>query len=108
MPCDQIRMMRVAARQVINNEFEVGKLDRGLLDKALHEGLKIPIGVCAYNGETLIIRTTGGTIELTIDQIKVAYSQQVVKATAKRYGWKLQEETTNAQGEPQYVYQKAR
>jgi hypothetical protein len=108
MPCNQIRLARVAARQVINNEFEVGKLDRDLLDKALHEGLKIPIGACAYTGAILTIRSTGRVIDLTLDQIKVAYSQQVVKATAKRYGWKLQEETATTQGEPQYVYQKAR
>lgn len=106
MPCDQIRLMRVAVREVVRNQYEVGRVDRALLDAALCE-LRIPVKACEYDGTTLTIRSQGSTLDLTLDQIKVAYSQQVVTATAKRYGWKLRVQETNDQGEPVYTYQKA-
>jgi hypothetical protein len=109
MPCDQVRRSRVALREITNNRFDVGKVDRDLLNHALHEGLKIPLGACVYDGETLTIRSVGGKLRLTLDQIKVAYSQQVVESQARRQGWQLRLDVpeTNELGERQYVYRKA-
>jgi hypothetical protein len=74
MPCNTRQQTQVALE----------KADRVLLDAAM-----LSLGVrpeqYTYNGATVIVR--GRALES--NAIKVAYSQQVVQVTAKRYGWQL-------------------
>ena len=100
MPCDRVRQVRVLIVPVTVNTFEVGARDRTLLAEALQT---LQVSDYAYDGSRLVVRTRGRS-ELTTDQIKVAYSQQVVKKVAKRYGWALQE--TRTAREIQYTVSK--
>jgi hypothetical protein len=105
MPCDSIRQTRVAIQQVTDNVFDIGQRERALLDLAL-KALGFSARQYQYDGDQLTIQTVG-RLRLTLDQIKVAYSTEVVKATAKKYGWKLRLEETNTQGEQQFTFKKA-
>jgi hypothetical protein len=98
MPCNQIRRMQVAIVPLTENVFDIGQRDKALLDAAL---LQLGITAYTYSGERLTI-TTRGRLALNVNQIKVAYSQQVVSAASKRFGWKITKQRLNDQGEPEY------
>lgn len=72
-------------------EIALEKADRTLLEAAMLS-LGVTVDQYTYNGATVTVR--GRTLET--NTIKVAYSRQVVQATAKRYGWQLQPKKSNA------------
>ena len=104
MPCDQIRTMRVAVTQIVDNTFDIGKVDGALLHDALLS-LNVPERATTYDGKTLTIRTSGGPLPITLDQIKVAYSTKVVEKTAKKFGWQVKTQACTQDG-VQTVYRK--
>ena len=91
MPCDQIRVSTV----------NIGKLNPEPLIAALttlgltpiHSGNMIRFG----RGESYDIAT--GTMKIGVrystNEIKQAYSAEVVKSQAKKFGWKLTEDGPN-------------
>lgn len=103
MPCDSIRRVRVAIRPLTENVFDIGQRDKSLLDAALKE-LGIGADSYSYNGEKLTI-VARGRLALTVDQIKVGYSQQAVQATARKFGWRINAVKSKPDAN-QYVYNK--
>ncbi len=78
MPCYQIQTTTV----------ELGKVDPQLLDAAMQQ-LQIEKTMYAYDAQAGQIKLYGYARQTKIDEIKVAYSKQVVAKTATRFGWKL-------------------
>ena len=90
MPCDQIRTVTL----------NIGKCDKTLLSAAMQE-LGYATG-WTYNeqSQTILIKgRTAGNVE--VNQIKQAYSRQVIQSQAQRFGWKLLKQEGN-----QFTYQK--
>lgn len=94
MPCDTIQTVGV----------DLGKVDPGLLTLALTElglnpqknGNRITFYGGSYDTTTKTAtlsssRMAGTNAEELTAKIKRAYSAEVVKATAKRYGWQIKE-----------------
>ncbi len=91
MPCDQSRTIGVSLE----------KCDATLMHDALAEMGLAPRrhGSLIYFGRGESIDTATGKAQLSagrdIASIKQGYSRQVVKATAKRYGWQVKETEQN-------------
>jgi hypothetical protein len=74
MPCDSVR----------TSTIDIGKMQPDLARLAL-EALGLANRVTYNNG---ILTAVGVRIDDTLrDKIKQSYAAEVVKATAKRYGW---------------------
>ncbi len=92
MPCDTIRTTSV-------DLSSIGKIDVELLARGLNA---LGLGATVQTDGTIAGRNvsySGGRLELsgysagrvTLDQVKQAYSAEVVKRTANRYGWTLKQ-----------------
>lgn len=97
MPCDTISTMGI----------DLGKVDPELLFKALQALNLSPVkyeqmgritwdnGYYDLQTKQATIRTSAmqgeGSVESVTASIKRAYSAEVVKATAKKYGWQLKQ-----------------
>jgi len=88
MPCDSIRL----------NQVDVGKMDRDTLLKALaakewQVWVNQPNGRLVFDMEGERVTLNDGRLtvrqgmEHLADRLKVAYSQQVVKAALGRFNW---------------------
>jgi hypothetical protein len=76
MPCDTIRTVKV----------DIGKMDPGLAAAALTAlGWD---GFARYSNAQLILKRDVANAE---EQFKQAYSAEVVKSQAKKYGWQLKQ-----------------
>ena len=91
MPCDQIRQTSV-------DLSALGKIDLGLLAAAFRDlglggevqmGKVISLDRGSYDAVTGKLQVYG--IAPSMDTIKRAYSAQVVKVTAKRFGWQIKQ-----------------
>ena len=83
MPCYTVRTVTV----------EIGQVDEHLLGLAM-QSLNIPSYVYNKQAGTIDVRgRAASTVEL--NQIKVAYSKQVVLAQAKRFGWQIKQTADN-------------
>jgi hypothetical protein len=95
MPCDQ----------VILNQIELGKMNDALLRKALEalgaRGLSVGSGAAWFILDGVRCQIVGGKLQVPegsehlADKLKVAYSRETVKYTAKRNGWTLKETRPN-------------
>ena len=94
MPCDQISYTTV----------DIDKMDGPLLVEALHalgytptrNGAAIQFGPHRYEAGRLTFRNMNESAQQAlVNQIKQAYSTEVVKATAVRFGWALKPTTKN-------------
>lgn len=84
MPCYQQRTMSI----------DLGKLDPVLLGEAMDD-LGYNKYFYTYDAAAGRISLEGSAADLSIDEIKRAYSAQVVKQTAKRFGWKITQTKAN-------------
>lgn len=82
MPCDSI----------IRNTVDIGKVDPGLLEKAMTD-LGVPRDYWRHVGQSVQITSYAGAAwaGVTQDNIKQAYSAQVVKTTAAKMGWQVKQ-----------------
>lgn len=92
MPCDSIRTNSV-------DLSSIGRIDLKLLAAALNA---LGLGAAVQTDGTIQGRNVyygGGQLTLSgytatqikLDQVKQAYSAEVVKSTAKRFGWTLKQ-----------------
>lgn len=83
MPCDTVQTSRV----------DLGKVDPALIQLAL-EALAasgdILAGTVAYSNGKLQIRG-GLNVDKITRQVKQAYSAELIKSSAKKYGWTIKE-----------------
>lgn len=99
MPCDTIQRSKVS--------FKLNATDTGLLKTALtslgysvgqtHKGLsfsKYGANGTFVNGE-FKATINGREEDFDVNEVKRAYSKEVVKATSKRFGWNLKETGEN-------------
>lgn len=91
MPCDRIQ----------RTDVDLGKVDPTLLAAALnalhlnavHQGERIYFRNGSYQNGTLTLQ--GVNVDERTATIKQAYSGQVVRSTAKKYGWQVKEVAQN-------------
>lgn len=106
MPCDTIQTSRVAWKDTTDP-----KLLKGALESLGYTVTETATGLTFYNRDTgaegtyrktiLTIRSSYGVDE-SQEQVKRAYSEQVVQVAARSYGWTLRKQTNSA-GNTQYA-----
>lgn len=95
MPCDTIRTNSV-------DLASIGRIDADLLASALNQlGIRCTVGstgtVKYISGSNVNwqpgqdLNLYRGASGISLDQVKQAYSAEVIKSTAKRYGWTLKQ-----------------
>ena len=95
MPCDSIR----------STDIDLGKSDGGLIHAALKEmGLNPQAytkgGIIYFNGGEFdtrdnVLTLRGSNVQERTRELKQAYSGEVVKSQAKRFGWALKQSNEN-------------
>lgn len=103
MPCDQIRLTQVALDRVDPGHMTAALTALGLSPRLEQDGKTIRFG----RGETINCSTGQSQLAANrdVNEIKRAYSGQVVQATAKKFGW-TQAGTKLVQGKTQTIYSK--
>lgn len=92
MPCNQIRRTTVALENAnpVLLLAALGKLGYGYMDQVLSERESRAALASVYDGHTLTL-----TGNLTVNEVKRAYSQEVVQSAAQKYGWRVKSTGSN-------------
>jgi hypothetical protein len=90
MPCDTIQTSTIDLTNP-NIKLLMEALHGKQLNPVLHQDGSITFRNGVFKNGKITLKNRG---ELTADQIKIAYSEQIVSYAAKQFGWKLTKDVT--------------
>ena len=90
MPCDTIQTTDIVFGANTNHDRMVDGLKMIELSP-YQSGGYIHFNGGAYNTDTNILTLQGSNVDQRTAEVKQAYSAAVVKAQARKFGWKLEE-----------------
>jgi hypothetical protein len=89
MPCNTMQMTTVDIGKVDHKIFMLAMANLGLNPRLQGDSIYFQNGIYSIADKRLELR--GSDIEMRTAEMKRAYSGEVVKSTAKKFGWQVKE-----------------